>query len=139
VKKEAIPQNFPMGARLSERLSKSFRTRGYAASPSRSLPPMISPYSRPAPQRRQGATLQGDIRSIRARNDGTLSQIMAAKSAPNALKSSDHPTLSTGGVDSDVSSGANVNRGTGLIRDAETQKVADARQLLRERLSALRV
>lgn len=99
---------------------------------------MIGPYGGQPPARRPGSTMQGDIKSLQARGKGTLSEFVSAKSNPQDIRTDRSPMLSQGENPSDVTSGANVNRGSGLVRDAET-KAASARQLLRERIADLRV
>lgn len=132
--KEAIPQGFPVGrVRLTKHLTQMFRQRELGGLSRKTE--MISPYGGTAPSRRKGSTFEGDVRSIQARREGTLSQFVAAKKNPQDLRTQSPPTLSTGGVGHDVASGENVNRGTGIVRDAEKQ----AHQLLRERLAQLRV
>lgn len=130
-----LPPNFPVGRlQLSKGLKDGFKSRAYGI-PSRNIP-MISPFGGLPPARRQGSTLQGDARSIQARQEGTLSQFMAAKNNPQDLRTQHPPTLSTGGVSNEVTSGQDVHRGTGLVRDAGEKS---AHQLLRERVARLRV
>lgn len=116
-KEAAIPQGFPVGrVRLTKHLSASFRAR-QAGGGTRPLPPMITPYGGTAPARKHNSTLQGDVRSIQARREGTLSQFLAGKSTPQNLQTQYPPTLATASIPPDVVGEPQVQHGTGTVRD----------------------
>lgn len=117
MKKDAtIPQGFPVGrVRLTKHLTTAFRGR---ASGGRSLPPMITPYGGTPPARKHNSTFQGDVRSIQARREGTLSQFFAAKNTPQSLQTQYPPTLATGSMPPDVAGPPEIQHGTGTTRDA---------------------
>ncbi len=97
MKKEAIPDGFPVGrVRLTKHLTQVFRGRG--ASSLSKLPPLITPYGGTAPIRRPGSTLEHDVKTIGARGQGTLTQFLAAKEHPTNLHTDLPPTLDTSGV-----------------------------------------
>lgn len=140
MKTAALPQGFPVGRlRLSKTLPRAIsgRATGYVGK----LPPMISPLGGQAPARGHGSTQESDVSKIRARGKGTLSEILSAKATEKNVTQDRSPSMHHG-ESLPPDGGANVNKGTGQVRDAMPEgglKAASARQLLRERLASIRV
>lgn len=85
-----IPKGFPVGRlRLTQRLSSRPRT------PGRTLPPLFRAYPGPAPRWDGRAPLENVARNIQAQNQGSLSQFLAAKTAPTELRTPTPPPMET--------------------------------------------
>lgn len=82
------------------------------------------------PRGRSLADLDRDRNIISSRSEGSLSQFVAAKGAPTALRN-DPPTLATGSLPPDLEN-ISVQSGQGATRDADVSKAAQAREAIKD-------
>lgn len=118
-----IPKNFPVG-RLRGLLGTVTPT-GRGRSPLLPKAELISPFGGVAPRYRMGSSLDADRRTIHSRGDGTLSQIVAAKSSPTSLSSPRGPVMETGSLPPDLMNLEMTGPGGSKVRDAMVDKAAE--------------
>ncbi len=127
MKKDAFPKEFPVG-RLRG-LLHSVSPAGRNRPPFLPRPQLITPFGGPVLRNRNLAGLDHDRQTLSARGDGTLSQIVAAKSSPTSIRGNG-PELGTGSPPLGMAD-IRVQQGSGTVRDANVSKAAWAREAIK--------